>query len=127
MRSRNMLDSITFLAWFETWSVGISESVALAATATIGYLFGRGVGRHRRPPRPVSAHWELQRAASIARNLEGIVAETREDLASHYISVSQFKSKVDRLANCESDASSSLIYEEAERILAPTLKMAALL
>jgi diguanylate cyclase (GGDEF)-like protein len=122
-----MFDPMTTLAWFESWGVGISESVALAATATVGYVFGRRMGRQSRPPRPVHAHWELQRASSIARNLESIVAETREDLSSHYISISQFKSKVDRLSNCESDASSKLIYEEAEKILAPTLKMAALL
>jgi diguanylate cyclase (GGDEF)-like protein len=122
-----MFDSFVLLAWFESWTVGLPESVALAATATLGYLFGRRVAGFRRAPRPVHTHWELQRAASIARNLETIVAEVRDDLALHHQSVRQFKSKVDQLSNCESDASCRVIYEEAERILAPTLKVAALL
>jgi diguanylate cyclase (GGDEF)-like protein len=122
-----MFDSFVLIAWIESWTVGLPESVAMAATATLGYLFGRQVGKFRREPRPVHAHWELQRATSIARNLDNIVAEVRDDLALHHQSVRQFKSRVDQLSNCESDASCRVIYEEAERILAPTLKMAALL
>ena len=55
------------------------------------------------------------------------MAEVRDDLALHHQSVRQFKSKVDQLSDCESDASCRIIYEEAERILAPTLRIAALL
>lgn len=122
-----MLDSVMTFAWFESWTIGISESVALAATATLGYLFGRRMGRLHPSPRPAHAEWELHRAASIARSLESIVAEVCDDLAAHHASVKEFKAKVDQMSNCGMDGSGKHVYEEAERVLAPTLKVAALL
>jgi diguanylate cyclase (GGDEF)-like protein len=115
------------LAWLDSWIVGVTESVALAATATLGYLFGRRLHVRRVASGSEQPHWELQRAASIAQNLENIAAQVRQDLAAHHSSVSQFKSRLAQMSAREDASSCKALYEEAERVLAPTLKLAAVL
>ena len=112
------------LAWIHTSGFGVSDTVALAAVAVLGYLFGHRTRQSDLTPDGLSGRRDLKRAAGIARQLEKIASMIRKDLAAHRENVSQFKSKLTELsANAESD-DAVVLSEEAERILAPTLKLA---
>lgn len=115
---------ITGAAWFEFSTVGLPEVVALAAAVTIAYVFGR---RSRRPPddpHAEQAQRDLETAAAIAQDLEGIAAEVHADLAAHRRSVVRFKAKVRAMHSGSLSASSKALNAEAERVLAPTLTLA---
>lgn len=101
---------------------GLPETVALAAVAVIGYLFGR-----RTPPTKPSGEpsGELLRAAEIARQLEQVAATLRGHLASHRAEVERFKVEVRRTGAEPSGESWQSLRGEAERILAPTLRLVA--
>lgn len=102
-------------------SYGISETVALAAVAALGYLFGR---RNTTPPVETSASEDLQRATSIAIELESIAGDLRNDLAFHRAQVENFKKQL-RVAATSSEKDAWLkLRSEAEAILGPTLELA---
>lgn len=98
---------------------GLPETVALAAVAVFGYVFGcRRSGKPASSGQPI----EMARAAAIARELEAVLTELRSDLASHRADVERFKASVDS-ANPEEADSDRTLREEAERVLTPTLHL----
>lgn len=99
--------------------VGLPETVALAAVAVIGYVFGR---RRDDDPAGRSKPEELVRAAEVARQLEAVAASLRNDLAAHRAEVERFKHKL-RSAEGEGSDASRTLQDEAERILEPTLRL----
>lgn len=110
--------------WFDLWIVGISATVALAAIATIAYVF---VVRARKPaadPLRELAEMEVRRAAAIARELEHFAAAVRKDLGANRRRIVRLKSKVAALPARDADVSQAF-FEKAERMLAPTFKLAA--
>lgn len=104
--------------FFSLWGggVGLPETVALAAVAVIGYIFGRRRDDDAPPARPQ----ELVRAAEVARQLEAVAASLRNDLAAHRTEVERFKHK---LHSAGSENASQTLQDEAERILGPTLRL----
>ncbi|QDT69343.1 Response regulator PleD [Planctomycetes bacterium MalM25] len=98
--------------------VGLPETVALAAVAVIGYVFGRRRDEAADAVRPE----ELVRAAEVARQLETVAASLRNDLAAHRAEVERFKHKL-RSADGEGSDASRTLQDEAERILEPTLRL----
>jgi diguanylate cyclase len=112
------------MAMLDLWTVNIPIPVALAAVATIGYVFGR----RRSGPREeavVRSQRELRRAKSVASELEKIAWELRKSLASHHSSVNKFRERVGKLGrNTQQEAWKDLC-REAEEILKPTLQLAA--
>lgn len=101
---------------------GLPETVALAAVAAIGYLFGRRDALPKPVGEPSS---ELLRAAEIARQLELVAASLRGHLASHRAEVERFKAEVRRTGADQSGESWQNLRGEAERVLAPTLRLVA--
>lgn len=98
--------------------VGLPQTVALAAVAVIGYVFGR---RNRTEPTGLTD--EAARAAEIARQLEAVAASLRSDLAVHRHQVEQFKREIDRNSASAGDDTLQRLQEEADRVLEPTLRL----
>ncbi|MEN0110935.1 MAG: GGDEF domain-containing protein [Planctomycetota bacterium] len=106
-----------------SWSgggFGLPETVALAAVAAIGYLFGRRGALPKPKGEPTG---ELLRAAEIARQLETVAATLRGHLASHRTEIERFKAEVRRTGAESSGESCQALRGEAERVLAPTLRL----
>ncbi len=101
--------------------LGLPVTVALAAVAVIGYVFGR---RSRQTPVKGEQPEELFRAVEIAGQLETIASSLRRDLAAHHAEVKRFKREVDNAGELASDATWQVLRAEAERVLTPTLRLA---
>lgn len=101
---------------------GLPETVALAAVAVIGYVFGRSQ-RHEEPSAESSD--EVIRAAEIARQLEAVAAALRNDLAAHRTEVEHFKKVVRGASKTPTDESWAQLRDEADRVLEPTLRLVA--
>lgn len=98
--------------------IGLPQNVALAAVAAIGYVFGR---RNRTDAAPANS--EAARAAEIARQLEGVIASLRGDLAMHRAEVERFKGAVSKGQRSTDDKSIQRLQDEADRVLEPTLRL----
>ena len=109
--------------WIDIWSMEIPTTMALAAVALIGYLFGRRT-RSEAPVDAEQARRELKRAQMVARELEKIADSVRKDLAIHRGSVTRFKDRVRELSERRDDTSWQDLCKEAEGMLRPTLKLA---
>lgn len=103
------------------WTVGISETVALAAVALIGYLFGRR--SNSLAPAEQGASEDIVRATSIAVQLESIAAGLRHNLAYHHTQVERFKKELRRAAGEQEEEAWRRLREESEAILTPTLEL----
>jgi diguanylate cyclase len=103
---------------------GIPLTVALAAVATLGYVFGR---RTRRDPSALSfgARRELRRAKVVANQLEAIAEHLRKDLAAHHLSITRFQERVAALSSDQQETAWHELCREAEEILKPTMRLAA--
>lgn len=99
---------------------GLPETVALAAVALIGYLFGRS---QRRKPSTPAKNDDVAKAAKIARELETVASALRRDLAAHHAEVERFKRQVSQAESLEGEAAWQTLREEAERVLTPTLRL----
>ena len=110
------------LGFVSVWGggFGLPETVALAAVAVIGYVFGR---RQRTVRRESSKPDELVRAAEIARHLEVTAATLRRDLASHHAEILRFKQRVDDVNELDDEQAWTALRGEAERVLQPTLRL----
>lgn len=99
---------------------GLPETVALAAVAVIGYVFGR---RRSEDPSDPAAPAELLRATQIAKQLEQVAKRLRGDLAAHHTEVERFKSAVRNATAEDGEQTLRLIQEETDRVLEPTLRL----
>jgi len=102
----------------------LPNTVALAAVALLGYLFGRSRLRTATPD-PNQMRRELKRAKSVAAELERIAQQVRRNLASHHSSVLQFKDRLAELGVDPEQVVARDICQEAEQLLRPTLKLVA--
>ena len=108
----------------DIWLPHIPIPLALAVVATIGYVFGR---RTSQPNTDVvtRSRRELQRAQSVATELEKIAWELRRSLARHHASVNKFRERVGKLKHQQQEAAWKDLCREAEEVLKPTLRLAA--
>jgi diguanylate cyclase len=115
---------IELLGSLDIWSLRLPTPVALAAVATLGYLFGR---RTRGSGDDIAARSrrELRRAQGVARELERIAWIVRRNLAKHHSSLAKFKQRVADLRTREEDAGWKDLCREASEILTPTLRLAS--
>ncbi len=111
------------VGWGSGGAYGIPQTLALASIALIGYLFGK---RTRQPvlTLPPAAPKELHRAARVAKQLEDTIDLLRRSLAQHRTHVTRFQTKLSEVADCRSDEVMTLLSEEAEMVVAPTLRLA---
>ena len=101
----------------------LPNTVALAAIAVLGYIFGRGTARRRRPA-PNQNRRQLWKAQLAIAEVERIAQHVRRNLASHHLCVLHFK---DHLSELDAEPSSATrnIRHEAEQLLRPTQQLAA--
>jgi diguanylate cyclase len=104
--------------------VGLPASVALAAVALIGYLFGHRSRKGDLATLDAERHRELERATMIARQLENIAGSLRQDLANHHSQLAGFRRRLTQAQDSESDRAWQLVCAEAESLLAPTMQLA---
>ena len=102
---------------------GLPETAALASIALIGYMFGKR-SRSEVPAVPPAAPKELHRAARIARQLEDTIDLLRHGLAQHRRHIIRFQTKVGEAANADLQEVLPLLSEEANNVIAPTLRLA---
>ncbi len=102
----------------------LADTVALAAVAVIGYLFGRRSGQVPSVSSDLQLNQELSRASTIAKELQQIAGRIRQDVASHQTNISQFKTRVDHLQSQDSDDGWQALSSEAESLLVPTMRLA---
>ena len=102
----------------------LPNTVALAAIALIGYLFGRRSGQSLVLSGDQQLNLELSRATQIAKELQQIAGRIRQDVASHQSNISQFKARVTNLQSQETDEGWQALSSEAELLLVPTMRLA---
>ncbi|WP_425616563.1 diguanylate cyclase [Anatilimnocola sp. NA78] len=102
-------------------SLGLPTTVALAAIAVIGYLFGQ-----RTQPAPndqAQLRRELKRARGIIRDLEVVAQQVRRDLARHQGSLGKFRSRLRDLTEAGEIAPNEpieMLASETDKLLEPT-------
>lgn len=103
----------------EIWTIGLPSTVALAAVAVIGYLFGQ---RSRPAPSDqAQLRRELKRARGIIRDLETVAQQVRRDLARHQGSLGKFRSRLKDLTEAGELAEPiDLLASETDKLLEPT-------
>ncbi|MCO6454746.1 MAG: hypothetical protein J5I93_05545 [Pirellulaceae bacterium] len=100
----------------DLFSLGLPATVALAAVATLGYLFGRQQLRQAAAP-PAETHdglLELQRVAN----------QVRLSLAAHHATVHRFNQSLEQLGQ-EADPAAALhqLRDQAQQLLHPTRQL----
>ena len=103
------------------WGI-LPNTVALAAVALLGYLFGRSALRNVKAD-PNQMRRELKRAKLVVSELERIAQEVRRSLASHHSSILHFQDRLNELSVEADGAPTQDICREAARLLRPTLEL----
>jgi diguanylate cyclase len=104
--------------------IGLPVTVALAAVALIGYMFGQRTRTKMMAALDNRRQQELERAARIAWQLENIADTLRKDLVSHHAQVASFKRRLRQARDHATDEAWELLCTEAEAILGPTMQLA---
>jgi len=103
----------------------LNDTVALAAVALIGYLFGH---RTRQQPKTIvdkKLQTELFRATDIAKSLQQIADRIRCDVATHQARISKFTSRMHDLQKSADQEQWHRLGNEAETLLTPTKELAS--
>jgi diguanylate cyclase (GGDEF)-like protein len=119
-------------AWFALSSaaitsatrIGLPVSVALAAVALIGYIFGKRTRSTVAAKLDERRQQELDRAVRTARQLETIAETLRRDLVAHHAQVTAFKRRLKQAQQASDDKAWEWLCVEAEAMLAPTMQLA---
>jgi diguanylate cyclase (GGDEF)-like protein len=104
--------------------IGLPVTVAFAAVALIGYIFGQRTRSKSVAALDERRQQELDRAARIAWQLEAIATALRQDLVAHHAQVSTFKRQLRQARELASDAAWEQLCCEAEAMLGPTMQLA---
>lgn len=95
-------------------SLGLPATVALAAVATLGYLFGRQqVRRATTPPADHEGLRELQRVAN----------QVRLSLAAHHATVQRFNESLEQFGHEADLAALHQLRDQAQQLLHPTRQL----
>jgi diguanylate cyclase len=103
---------------------GLPETVALAAVALIGYLFGQRTRSTMHAKLDHRRQQELERAARIAWQLENVANALRRDLVTHHSQLTAFKRRLRQAKESVSDSAWEHLCVEAESMLGPTMQLA---
>jgi diguanylate cyclase (GGDEF)-like protein len=104
--------------------IGLPVTVALAAVALIGYMFGQRTRTVMAATLDQRRQQELERAARIAWQLEMVADSLRRDLVAHHSQLSAFKRRLRQVKDSVSDAAWDQLCVEAEAMLGPTMQLA---
>lgn len=114
---------------------GLPSLVALAAVATLGYLFGRQQLRNnsQRHPQhtPANAAGNADQAFTpndeetheVIRELQRVSSQVRLSLAAHHATVLRFNESIQSLRQSADGETLRQLGDEAERILHPTRQL----
>lgn len=96
-------------------SLGLPATVALAAVATLGYLFGRQQVRPAATPPPADHEGllELQRVAN----------QVRLSLAAHHATVHRFNESLEQFGHEADPAALHQLRDQAQQLLHPTRQL----
>lgn len=111
--------------WVSGVLVGIPVTMGLAAVALVGYVFGRRTRVIEPTNLAAVGPRELHRAARVARQMEDTIDELRRQLAEHRTFVDRFKLKVDEASMHDPRSALTLLSNESDEIMLPTLKLAS--
>jgi len=103
----------------------VSDTMALAAVALIGYLFGHRTRKPHVDHEDKHLSVELSRAARIAKELQLVTGRIRKEVAHHQSRISQFQTQIGSAQKSEEDEAWLTLTCEAEELLAPTMKLAS--
>ncbi len=103
----------------------VSDTMALAAVALIGYLFGHRTRQPSADPVDRKLGAELSRAVRIAKDLQLVAGRIRKEVALHQSSISRFQSEVGGVQKKGAEDAWHTLTGEAEALLAPTMKLAS--
>jgi diguanylate cyclase (GGDEF)-like protein len=103
---------------------GLPVTVALAAVALIGYMFGQRTRTAMNAQLDERRQQELERAARIAWQLEMVADSLRRDLVAHHSQLSAFKRRLRQVKDSVSDVAWEQLCIEAEAMLGPTMQLA---
>jgi diguanylate cyclase (GGDEF)-like protein len=117
-------DVCTLLAFGNTVVIGLPVTVALAAVALIGYLFGQRTRASMAAVVDQRRQQELDRAARIAWQLESIASGLRQDLVTHHSQLATFKRRLKQAQHEGHEKSWERLCMEAESMLGPTMQLA---
>ncbi len=114
------------IEWLADWTIAppnMWTPVALALVALLGYLVGRrSLGCTELPME--TARRAVERAQSVAEELDKIADSVRRNLSQHQSSVARFRERLDGLTEAEKEAAWRTLCAEAEEILGPTMQLA---
>lgn len=113
-----------FFTLSETAHGYLTDTMALAAVALIGYLFGHRTRKQAPETGDEKLNLELARAVQVAKELHQVAQRIRQDVAFHQTSIAQFRSRIGQLQHDEQVDSWQSLSSEAEALLAPTMKLA---
>src|SRR5688572_5904743 len=82
---------------------GLPETVALAAVALIGYLFGQRTRSTMNAKLDHRRQQELERAVRIAWQLENVANALRRELVTHHSQLSAFKRRLRQVKESVND------------------------
>lgn len=105
----------------DIWMIGLPASVALAAVALLGYLFGQRT--KPAPSEPAQLRRELKRARGIIRDLEKVAQQVRRDLAKHQGSLGKFRTRLRYLCENGDQEPIDLLASETDKMLEPTQQL----
>jgi len=110
--------------WLRQLDSGFPITVALAAIALIGYLFGQRTRRGGPSIHDSERAHELERASGIAQKLETIAESLRKDLASHHGRLLDFRRRLREAQASRDDAAWKKLCLDADEMLSPTMQLA---
>jgi diguanylate cyclase (GGDEF)-like protein len=111
-------------SYVKSAQIGLPATVALAAVALIGYLFGQRTRATMAAQVDQKRHQELDRAVRIAWQLESIASGLRRDLVAHHSQLAAFKRRLREAQETGRDEAWERLCHEAEAILGPTMQLA---
>jgi diguanylate cyclase len=118
------LVAISSAAFSNAMQIGLPVSVALAAVALIGYIFGQRTRSSAAETLDERRQQELDRAVRTAHQLEVIAETLRRDLVNHHAQVAHFKRRLRQAQHVGDDKAWEWLCVEAEAMLGPTMQLA---
>jgi diguanylate cyclase (GGDEF)-like protein len=121
------MTNLLTVAVIEFWGlslVALPTTVALAAVALIGYVFGQRTRKSVDAEIDGRRQREMERASRIAWELETIADRLRRDLASHHSQIDAFKKRLSLAQADGSEQAWKQLCNDAELVLGPTMQLA---
>lgn len=115
---------LAMFASIASLKIGLPITAGLAAVALVGYLFGTRTRTQANKASDQRRQQEFDRAARIAKQLETIVANLRQDLVAHHSQLATFKRQLKHAQEEGHERAWEHLCGKAESMLGPTMQLA---